>query len=50
MTHTCFTCRLWRCDEYKISTGKCYLDPNHPLVKRAGEGCLLWGVGEIVFE
>lgn len=51
MTHTCFNCNLWKCDEYKLSTGKCHLDPAHPMVKKANEGCLLWRAGEkIEFE
>ncbi len=51
MTRTYFTCRLWSCDTHKLSTGKCYLDPERPQVKKASESCILWKEpGEIVME
>ena len=42
MNKTCFTCRWWKADAYKISTGKCYLFPDQPKPRTGKEHCIFW--------
>lgn len=42
MSKTCFYCRLWVADLYKLTWGKCYFDKDNPQVKKASETCIFW--------
>ena len=48
MQKTCFTCRHWKADPYKIVTGQCYR--LEPIPKRANDYCIFWEAARAEFE